>query len=312
MRLPIGIAGKGPLLALCMGLLSGLAMAQQEIPLWPAGAPQATGSTANDKPGLTPYPASQPNGAAVLVFPGGGYTYLESTKEGSAEAKWLQGQGISAFVVRYRFSPYRHPVEMRDAQRAVRWVRAHAKEYGIDTSRVGVMGFSAGGHLASTVSTHYDGGNPSATDSVDRHGCRPAFSILGYPVITMDSAFTHLDSRKSLLGANPSQAMIDSLSNEKQVTAKTPPAFLFHATNDGLVPIRNSQAYYDSLVKRGVPAAFMKFDHGGHGFAMADGKWGAITDTALHKWCDSSLKWLDQRGFLSKPSSLAPEAARGP
>lgn len=298
------------------GILFGLglriASAQQEIPLWPKGAPLAngtisTGTAATDKPTITPFIASKPNGAAVVVFPGGAYVGLAFDKEGTLVAQWLQGQGISGFAVRYRYSPYHHPVEMWDAQRAIRWVRANAAKYGIDTARVGVLGFSAGGHLASTVSTHYDNGNPNAADTVDRHGCRPAFSILAYPVITMQSAFTHGQSRDALLGTNPapSAALLDSLSNERQVTAKTPPAFLFHSTDDGVVPIRNPQSYYDSCLKKGVPATFIKFNRGGHGYGMADGKAQAPNDAVLHTWCDSSLKWLDKQGFLTaKPTSI--------
>jgi acetyl esterase/lipase len=271
-----------------------------EIPLWPNGAPRATGTAPTDIPSITPYPAANPSGAAVIVFPGGGYSELSTSYEGTAPAQWLAGKGISAFVVKYRLGSdnYHHPIEMWDAQRAVRWVRANAAKYRIDTARVGVLGFSAGGHLAATVSTHYDGGNPGAADTVDRHPCRPAFSILAYPVITMDSSFTHGGSRYFLLGNNPGQALVDSLSNEKQVNGETPPAFLFHAQDDGVVPIRNSQSYYDSCLKKGVTASFMKFDHGGHGFGMAD------YDPVLHAWCDSSLKWLDQLGFF-KPRTTA-------
>jgi len=297
------------------------ALAQQKILLWPNGAPLAngmpsTGADSVDKPSITVYPASKPNGAAVLVFPGGAYVGLAFDKEGTLVAQWLQGQGISGFAVQYRYSPYHHPIEMWDAQRAIRWVRANAAKYGIDTARIGVCGFSAGGHLASTVSTHYDNGNPAASDSIDRHPCRPAFSILGYPVITMQSAFTHGQSRDALLGTNPapSQALLDSLSNEMQVNAKTPPAFLFHATDDGLVSIQNPQSYFDSCVKKGVTASFIKFDHGGHGFGMADGKAQAPSDAVLHAWCDSSLKWLNKMGFLTpKATSLAsPKARPGP
>jgi acetyl esterase/lipase len=297
-------------------------MAQNpEILLWPKGAPLAngtisTGTAPTDKPSITPYPATHPNGAAVVVFPGGAYVSLATTYEGATPAQWLASKGISGFMVKYRLGSngYRHPVEMWDGQRAIRWVKAHAAEYGIDTGRIGVLGFSAGGHLASTVSTHYDGGNPAAADSVDRQGCKPAFSILGYPVITMQSSFTHAQSRDNLLGTNPGQALIDSLSSEKQVDDKTPPAFLFHAADDGAVPIKNPQSYYDSLLKHRIPASFMKFDHGGHGFGMADGKGGAVNDPVLHAWCDSSLKWLDKQGFLApKPTSLAaPRAGSAP
>lgn len=311
-------AGRGPATGFGPGLvfllLCAVVSAQQEVLLWPNGAPRAAGTAATDKPSLTLFPAAgNSNGAAVVIFPGGAYVGLSFDKEGTLVAQWLQGRGISGFVVKYRLGSngYHHPVEMWDGQRAVRWVRAHAAEYGIDTARVGVLGFSAGGHLASTVSTHYDGGDPGAADTIDRRSCRPAFSILGYPVITMDKAYTHMQSRENVIGTNPSQALIDSLSNEKQVTDDTPPGFLFHATDDGLVPIKNSAAYRDSLKKHGIPNSLMVFNHGGHGFGMADGKAGAPNDPALNAWCDSSLKWLDKQGFLSKSVSLAPAAAPG-
>jgi acetyl esterase/lipase len=167
--------------------------------------------------------------------------------------------------------------------------------------------------LASTVSTHFDNGNPAVADSIDRHPCRPAFSLLGYPVITMDANFTHADSRNNLLAGNQTKIMVDSLSNEKQVNDKTPPGFLFHATDDGLVPIKNSQAYFDSLQKHHIPASLMKFDHGGHGFGMADGKAGAPNDPVLNAWCDSSVKWLDKQGFFTaKPTALAPRSSAAP
>jgi acetyl esterase/lipase len=314
MRIHHIAAGWAPAAGLLLSLLSYGARAQNPaILLWPNGAPRATGSDSTAKPAITPFPAAQPNGAAVVIFPGGGYEHLATDKEGNAPAQWLAKLGVAAFVVRYRLgsSGYHHPIEMWDAQRAIRWVRANAAKYGIDTARVGVLGFSAGGHLAATVSTHFDAGNPAAADSVDRQGCRPAFSILGYPVITMDASFTHKGSRDNLLGTSPSKTLVDSLSNEKQITARTPPAFLFHATDDNAVPIRNSQAYHDSLVKQGVPASLMKFNHGGHGFGMADGKAGSTNDPVLHAWCDSSVKWLDKHGFFKPgPVSLALRTAR--
>lgn len=292
--------------------------AQQEIPLWPNGAPLAngtisTGTASADKPSITPYPAANPNGAAIVVFPGGAYVTLATSYEGITPAQFFASKGVSGFVVKYRLGSdnYHHPVEMWDAQRAVRWVRAHAAQYHIDTARVGVLGFSAGGHLASTVSTHYDDGKPAAADSIDRQGCRPAFSILGYPVITMQSSFTHAQSRENLLGPNPSQALVDSLSSEKQVNDRTPPGFLFHATDDGVVPIKNPQSYYDSLQKHHIPASFMKFATGGHGFGLADGNAGAPNIPADHVWCDSSVKWLDKLGFFTAATtSLAAPKAR--
>ncbi len=303
-------------IGLFVSLLAGKAIAQNtEILLWPQGAPLANGtistSTASvDRPSITAYPATNPNGAAIIVFPGGGYSGLATSYEGTTPAKFFASKGVAGFVVKYRLGPtYHHPVEMWDAQRAIRWVKSNAAKYGIDTSRVGVLGFSAGGHLASTVSTHYDAGNSSAADSIDKQSCRPAFSVLAYPVITMNQSFTHGGSRTNLLGNNPSQALVDSLSNEKQVADNTPPAFLFHSKDDGVVPIRNSKAYYDSCLKKGVPASFMIFDKGGHGYGMADGKEGAALDPVLNTWCDSSVKWLDKQGlFKPKTTALIPSA----
>ena len=284
----------------------------QEILLWPAGAPGAKGTAAVDKPSITPYPAvTKPNGAAVVIFPGGGYSGLANDHEGKQPALWLNTLGVSAFVVKYRLGSagYRHPIEMGDGQRAVRWVRANAAKYGIDPKRVGVLGFSAGGHMAATVSTHYDEGNASAADSIDRKGCRPDWSLLGYPVITMDKTFTHMGSRENLLGTTPSQALVDSMSNEKQVTAKTPPAFLFHSTDDGVVPIKNSRAYLDSLKKRGVAGELKEYDHGGHGYGMADGKGGAPTDAVLNTWPGLAAKWMEAQGFFKQATVLAPRSA---
>jgi acetyl esterase/lipase len=299
--------GTGWVLGLLLAF-GGAARAQQEIPLWPNGAPGATGTGSADKPGITPYPASNPNGAAVVVIPGGAYSFLATDIEGTQPAKWLQSQGISAFVVKYRVSPYRHPIEMWDGQRAMRWVRANAKKYGIDTAHIGVMGFSAGGHMASTVSTHWDTGNPSANDSVDRQSCRPAFAIIHYGVITMDASFTHMGSRQSLLGNNPSQALVDSMSNEKQVNAKTPPTFLGHGDNDHTVNVKNSQVYYDSLQKKGVTkSTLMIFKGVDHSYGLADGKAGTPNNPTIHAWCDSSLRWLDSQGFLTRTVvSLSP------
>ncbi len=296
------------------------AQAQVEALLWPAGAPGAKGTAAVDKPTITPFPSAKPNGAAVVVFPGGGYSGLATEYEGNQPAKWLAGLGVSAFVVKYRLgSPgYRHPIEMWDGQRAIRWVRAHARQYGIDPKRVGVLGFSAGGHLAATVSTHYDSGNAAAADSIDRQGCRPDWSLLGYPVITMDASFTHAGSRSMLLGDSPSQVLVDSLSNEKQVNAATPPAFLFHAKDDGVVQVKNPIAYYDSLIKRKVPAEIRLYEKGGHGFGLADGVGGAPKDTILATWPGLAAAWMNKQGFfkpllteIRHPWSPAPSARVG-
>lgn len=285
----------------------------QEILLWPSGAPGAKGTAAVDKPSITPYPAvAKANGAAVVIFPGGGYGGLAMDHEGKQPALWLNSLGVSAFVVKYRLGSagYRHPIEMGDGQRALRWVRANAAKYGIDPKRVGVLGFSAGGHMASTVSTHYDDGNAAAADTIDRKGCRPDFSILAYPVITMDKSFTHMGSRENLLGTAPSQALVDSLSNEKQVTARTPPAFLFHSTDDGVVPIKNAYAYRDSLAKRGVANELKVYATGGHGYGMADGKGGAPANAELNTWTGLAAKWMEAQGFFKQAVSVAAPPAR--
>ena len=290
---------------------SGTANSQTEILLWPGGAPGAKGTAAADKPTITPYPAANPNGAAVVVFPGGGYVDLASNHEGLQPAKWLNSLGVTAFVVKYRLGSvgYRHPIEMGDGQRAMRWVRANAGKYGIDPRRVGVLGFSAGGHMAATVSTHWDSGSPGAADSVDRKGCRPDWSILAYPVITMDASFTHMGSRDNLLGKTPSQQLVDSLSNEKQVTSTTPPAFLFHAKDDNIVPVKNAQAYYDSLGKRGVERVLKLYDKGGHGFGLGDGVGGGAKDATLATWPGLAAAWMESQGWF-KPASTA--MSRGP
>lgn len=289
--------------SLCVFL--GTAASQTEILLWPGGAPGAKGTAAADKPTITPYPAAKPNGAAVVVFPGGGYTGLASDHEGLQPAKWLNSLGVSAFVVKYRLGSagYRHPIEMGDGQRALRWVRANAVRYGVDPRRVGVLGFSAGGHMAATVSTHWDSGAPGAADSVDRKGCRPDWSILAYPVITMDASFTHMGSRDNLLGSAPSQKLVDSLSNEKQVTSTTPPAFLFHAKDDNVVPVKNAQAYYDSLGKRGVERVLKLYDKGGHGFGLADGLGGAPNNATLATWPGLAAAWMEERGWFTSAST---------
>jgi acetyl esterase/lipase len=317
-----------PLLTAVLALLlAHPASGQTMIKLWNGLAPGAvaatgTADTLNNNPYMFVYPASvsNANGAAAVICPGGGYTGLATLKEGTDIAKWLNTLGVSCFVLRYRLGattgkgPFRHPIEMWDAQRAIRWVRANAALYGIDINRVGIVGFSAGGHLASTAATHFDAGNPTGTsidnytgthDSVDNFSCRPDFHILGYPVITMDASFTHGGSRSALLGATPTQALVDLLSNEKQVTANTPPAFLVHTTNDGTVPVKNSQVYSDSLQKKGITRSkLLIYPTGTHGFGLADGKDGAPLYADVGKWPDSAAAWLRSLGFLTATTGI--------
>ena len=288
-------------------LLSGInnfAHAQQEVLLWPEGAPGAMGDTPEDKPSLYIYqpPADSATGAAILICPGGGYSHLAMEKEGFAVARWFNSMGMTAFVLKYRLGMrggedhgYRHPIEINDAKRAMRLIRHDAKKYGIDENRIGVIGFSAGGHLASTLGTHYDNGMPNAKNAIDRTNTRPNFMILMYPVISMSSKSTHRGSRFYLLGPNPSKVLTDSLSNETQIDSMTPPTFLVHATDDQVVPVENSIDFYLALHENNVPAEMHIFEYGGHGFGLAP------QDPTLNSWTDLCHDWLARMNLLSKP-----------
>ncbi len=262
--------------------------------LWPEGAPGAQGNEEVDKPALTVYPVAgrQKVPTGVVVFPGGGYTHLAMDHEGQQVAAWLNSYGITAFVLRYRLGPqYHHPIEMQDGQRAVRWARAHATEFGIDPHRLGVWGFSAGGHLASTVGTHFDEGNTASSDPIERESSRPDFLILAYPVITFEEPYVHHGSRNALLGPNPSPALIAFLSNERHVTPQTPPTFLFHTSDDPVVPVQNSIDFYLALRTAGVPAEMHLYQHGPHGVGLAR------NDPELASWPDLLAAWLKARGL---------------
>ena len=266
----------------------------ERVLLWPNGAPGAHGNAELDKPDLTIYLAtgSQKVPTGVLVFPGGGYVHLAVDHEGTQIAAWLNSYGISAFVLRYRLGPkYHHPVELEDAQRAIRYVRANAKQFGIDAHRIGVWGFSAGGHLASSVGTHFDNGDAGAGDLTDQQSSRPDFLILCYPVITFTEPYLHRGSRTALLGDNPDAALVDLLSNETQVTAQTPPTFLFHTSDDPVVPVQNSIEFYLALRKANVPAELHIFEHGPHGVGLARDK------PNLAIWPDLLANWLKERGL---------------
>ncbi len=267
----------------------------QTVPLWPGGAPGAQGSAPEDTPTLTIYmpPVTTGPMTAVIVAPGGGYRALSMNKEGRLPASYLNTLGIAAFVLKYRLGPkYHHPIEIGDMQRAIRTVRARAAEWHLDPARIGVMGFSAGGHLASTASTHFDNGNPTAADPIDRAGSRPDFAILGYPVITLTEAWTHQGSKTMLLGENPDAALARSLSNETQVTGSTPPTFLFHTNADTTVPVENSIEYYLALRKAGVPAELHVFKDGAHGAGLA------LQDPALSEWPRVLTNWLRASGLI--------------
>lgn len=269
------------------------------LPLWAENVPGAVGKQPEDIPTITPFfpPKEKATGAAIVVLPGGGYSRLSDVKEGSQVAEWLNSHGIAAFVLKYRLGMrYQQPNQLLDAARAVRTVRARAKEWNLDANRVGILGFSAGGHLASTLSTHFDSGKPDANDRIERVSSRPDLQILIYPVITMGE-FTHGGSKKNLLGENPSADSIKLYSNELQVTKETPPAFLVHTMTDTAVPVENSLLFVSALRKSNVPFEFHLYEQGPHGFGLAP------TNPILASWADRCADWLGTRGFI-KPKTI--------
>ncbi len=277
---------------------------ENAILLWPAGAPGAIGDEPADKPNITVCLPSKDkaNGTAVLICPGGGYQGLAVDHEGKQIARWLNSNGVAGVILRYRLGPrYHHPAPLQDAQRAMRLVRSRAADWKIDPKRVGIIGFSAGGHLASTASTHFDAGNPEASDPIERQSCRPDFAILCYPVITMTEPWMHKDSRQKLLGDTPDPRLAENLSNDKQVTDQTPPTFLFHTSDDAGVPVQNSVYYYLALRKAGVPAEMHLFEHGRHGVGLAP------NDPVLSQWSRLCEAWLRVRGVLPTPASAPAE-----
>jgi acetyl esterase/lipase len=279
----------------------GLNTPPQEIRLWEGGAPGALGSGDADTPTLTIYRAPRvANGTAVIVAPGGAYQVLAMDHEGRQVAYWFNAMGVSAFVLKYRLGPkYHHPIELGDAQRAIRLVRSRAQEFGVLADRIGMMGFSAGGHLTATAGTHFDAGKPDATDPVERASSRPDFLILGYPVISSDPAIAHAGSFKNLLGDTPEPRLLDDLSNDLRVTPETPPTFLFHTNADTGVPAENSVRFYLALRKAKVPAEMHIFETGPHGVGLA------LNDPALSAWPTLLMNWLRARGLLTKPGSAS-------
>ena len=273
-----------------------LAVGPEPILLWPDGAPGAAGQEESDKPSIRVYPpAPEKNtGAAVVICPGGGYRILAYDHEGHQLAEWFRSIGVTGVVLQYRLAPkYLHPAPLQDVQRAIRTVRSRATEWKIDPQRVGVMGFSAGGHLASTVSTHYDAGKADSSDPIDRESCRPSFTVLGYPVVSLSESWAHAGSGKNLLGDKATPEQLKELSNDLHVTKETPPAFLFHTSEDRGVPAENSIAYYSTLLKNGVPAEIHIYQWGPHGVGMAPG------EPAVESWMEQLHGWLRQGGILS-------------
>jgi acetyl esterase/lipase len=267
----------------------------QTIPLWQGRAPGALGDAPEDIPTLTIHMPPNTTGpmTAVIVAPGGGYRTLSMNKEGRIPATYLSSLGVAAFVLKYRLGPkYRHPIELGDMQRAIRTVRSRAGEWHIAPERIGVMGFSAGGHLASHASTQFDGGAAESADEIDRASSRPNFAILGYPVISLSEAWTHQGSRTNLLGEKAGAELARRLSTDTQVTSQTPPTFLFHTNADTSVPVENSVSYFLALRKAGVPAEMHIFKDGPHGVGMP------MNDPALSEWPKVLANWMRASGFL--------------
>jgi acetyl esterase/lipase len=272
---------------------------RMEFPLWTGDAPGALGKDPKDVPTLTPYfaPPSKATGASFVICPGGGYGHL-APHEGFHYALWLNEQGITGFVLKYRLgsSGYRHPAMMRDVQRAIRYVRANAKEWNLDPDRIGVMGSSAGGHLASTALTHFDAGDAGAADPIDRVSSRPGLGILCYPVITM-GANTHDGSKRNLLGDNPDPALVALLSNEKQVTGDTPSTFIVHTYEDSTVKVENAMDFAASLRQQGVPFALHIYAKGAHGMGLGSAQWDPDN---RHPWTSECAFWLREQGYGRK------------
>ena len=270
--------------------------------LWPKGAPGAKGGEDGDKPSLTVYlsPKERATGAAVVICPGGGYGHLAMGHEGHEIARWLNSLGVAGFILRYRHrnsgAGYGHPVPLQDAQRAMSLVRCRAKEWNISAGRVGILGFSAGGHLASTAGTHFQKRYYDAKDATDDISCRPDFMVLIYPVISLTEWFTHSGSRTNLLGKAPDRKLFESLSNEQQVTPETPPTFLVHTYEDKVVPAENSIYFYLALRKANVPAEMHVYLKGRHGFGLGK-KLGSASS-----WPIRCAEWMREQGLLHNKS----------
>ena len=262
----------------------------EKISLWSQHAPVGDGTFQDADATITVHRAAQPNGAALVICPGGGYGGLVTGAEGHGIAEWLNAHGIAGVVLEYRLPKGKAFGPLLDAQRAIRTVRARAKEWGLDPKRIGIIGFSAGGHLASTAGTHFDAGEAQAADAVGRVSCRPDFMVLVYPVISMAEK-RHSGSRDNLLGGDPKPEMIELFSNEKRVTEQTPPAFLAHALDDNVVVPENSKMFYDALRAKNVAAKYLELPSGGHGL-------NGYTGPMWEAWQTQSLEWLAAQQFI--------------
>ena len=270
------------------------------IRLWEGDAPGALGKADTDIPTLTPFlpAAGTANGTAIVICPGGGYGGL-ADHEGRGYAEYLSGKGVACFVLKYRLGSkgYRHPVMMHDVQRAIRFVRTNASKWGVDAARIGVMGSSAGGHLATTSVTHFDAGKSDAADAVDRVSCRPDFGVICYGVISMEDGVTHGGSKKNLLGAEPDPKLVELLSNDQQVTKETPPCFVWTTGEDKAVLPENSFRFVQSLRKEGIVFDFHVYEKGPHGIGLSQGRNGVPADD-VHPWGKDLVFWMQQHGWV--------------
>lgn len=263
---------------------------QPRMPLWKGPAPVGNGQFKDEEAFITMHQPEKPNGTAVIICPGGGYGGLVTGAEGHGIAAWLNKHGIAGVVLEYRMPKGRPYVPLYDAQRAIRTMRANAKEWKLDPSRIGIMGFSAGGHLASTAGTHFDTGAMSAKDPIDQVSCRPDFTLLVYPVVTMTDK-GHQGSKQNLLGANPTPELVELFSNEKHVTDKTPPTFLAHALDDKPVPPENSKMLFEALQAHKIPSKYLELPSGGHGL---NGYKGPMWDA----WQKQALEFLAEQKLI--------------
>lgn len=250
-------------------------------------------------PTITAYVPKNPNGVGILVIPGGGYERVVLDKEAEELSPWLNGEGVTYFVLRYRLPKNDHEnkevVPLQDAQRAMRVIRNYSEEWGLNQEKIGVMGFSAGGHVASSLANKYDEKVYKNTDKIDEISARPDFQILGYPVITMTEPYAHKGSRKYLLGKNPSIELVEKFSVEKNVHEKTPIAFIMHATDDKSVPVENSLKYYQSLREKKVPVEFHLYQDGGHGYSIR-----GTTGKSVANWTDVVMNWLKANKIIER------------
>lgn len=286
-------------LATTLLLVSISAFSQEKIYLWPDGAPMAKSKEDKDQPYLIAYYPSQKNSqqSAIVICPGGGYQMLADDHEGKQVAKWYNDLGVTAFILYYRLgtnsSGYQHPVPLMDADRALKTVRSNAAKWGLNPDKIGIMGFSAGGHLASSLGTHFTDGDESSKDPIEKVSSRPSFMVLGYPVISLVENYTHRGSMFNLLGNSPTKDEQLLMSNEKQVTNLTPPTFLVHTTEDSAVPVENSLFFYLALKQAGVPAELHVYEKGQHGLGMVNTK-----NEAFNSWADRLEDWLKLRAVL--------------